>query len=69
MTLTGTDTEGTVESPVGMTISGLPKQNAEGEYTYRAVELEPGYQMTNGAVDLSSYVLLREYYNEAYTAR
>lgn len=68
MTLTGTDTEGTVESPVGMTISGLPKQNAEGEYTYRAVELEPGYQMTNGAVDLSSYVLLRDSYNEAYTA-
>ncbi|MFR3920948.1 MAG: hypothetical protein ACLTYN_02160 [Dysosmobacter welbionis] len=29
VTLTGTDTEGTVESPVGMTISGLPKQNAE----------------------------------------
>ena len=68
VTLTGTDTEGTVESPVGMTISGLPKQNAEGEYTYRAVELEPGYQMTNGAVDLSSYVLLRDSYNEAYTA-
>ena len=68
VTLTGTDTEGTVESPVGMTISGLPKQNAEREYTYRAVELEPGYQMTNGAVDLSSYVLLRDSYNEAYTA-
>ena len=68
VTLTGTDTEGTVESPVGMTISGLPKQNAEGEYTYRAVELEPGYQMTNGAVDLNSYVLLGDSYNEAYTA-
>ena len=68
VTLTGTDTEGTVESPVGMTISGLPKQNAEREYTYRAVELEPGYQMTNGAVDLNSYVLLGDSYNEAYTA-
>lgn len=68
VTLTGTDTEGTVESPVGMTISGLPKQNAEGEYTYRAVELEPGYQMTNGAVDSDSYVLLGDSYNEAYTA-
>lgn len=68
VTLTGTDTEGTVESPVGMTISGLPKQNAEREYTYRAVELEPGYQMTNGAVDLNSYVPLGDSYNEAYTA-
>ncbi|MBS6355925.1 hypothetical protein, partial [Oscillibacter sp.] len=66
VTLTGTDTEGTLQSPAGMTISGLPKQNVEGEYTYRAVELQPGYQMTDGRVGSDSYVLFGDFYNDAY---
>ncbi|MBM6909399.1 Cna B-type domain-containing protein [Oscillibacter valericigenes] len=67
VTLTGTDTDGTLQAPASMTIPGLPQKAPDGErYFYRAVELQPEYEVTDGEVDSESYVAFGGYYNDAY---
>ena len=65
VTLTGTNSDSEKE----YTLSGLPqKASSDQIYTYRAVELQPGYGLTEeGAVE-SGKVAEGDYYNDAYVA-
>ena len=65
VTLTGTNSDSEKE----YTLSGLPQKASSGQiYTYRAVELQPGYGLTEeGAVE-SGKVAEGDYYNDAYVA-
>lgn len=63
VTLTGTNSDSEKE----YTLSGLPQKALDGErYFYRAVELQPEYEVTDGEVDSESYVAFGGYYNDAY---
>lgn len=63
VTLTGTNSDSEKE----YTLSGLPqKASSDQIYTYRAVELQPEYEVTDGEVDSESYVAFGGYYNDAY---
>lgn len=70
VTLTGTDTDGTLQAPASMTIPGLPQKAPDGErYFYRAVELQPGYKTAGEEASLHDYIVENEgQYNTAYTA-
>ena len=70
VTLTGTDTDGTLQAPASMTIPGLPqKASSDQIYTYRAVELQPEYKTAGEEASLHDYIVENEgQYNTAYTA-
>lgn len=70
VTLTGTDTDGTLQAPASMTIPGLPQKAPDGErYFYRAVELQPEYKTAGEEASLHDYIVENEgQYNTAYTA-
>ena len=66
VTLTGTNSDSEKE----YTLSGLPqKASSDQIYTYRAVELQPGYKTAGEEASLHDYIVENEgQYNTAYTA-
>ena len=66
VTLTGTNSDSEKE----YTLSGLPQKASPNQiYTYRAVELQPGYKTAGEEASLHDYIVENEgQYNTAYTA-
>ncbi len=65
VTLYGTDQDDRVET----TVAGLPESDTQGNtYTYRAKELQPGYQLSGGKVETKDIIGDNDIYNDTYTA-